>query len=346
MDMSTNLKINLIGPWGSGKTRLLITAGQTILGHGWPVENLIIWTEELVSTIGGHYVNFGPLKIEDEVEPLSFAVWDLGGQNRYTSVRKVYLEETNGILAVIDLCRAHSLEILVNAMLKQEVRTVCEENIPICLVGNKIDLRAEILDKKGELATLIWEHLEKVQDQQELSAEVHVKTGPEKGKREIAIDKAKIGDRTALKAADLEIILFNLLKDNYLGDTFTEMNLKLLSREFWVTMANTVLQETLSYDIPYTVLEKANLDPPLFKEYLKDPEILIPIDWSEEELKQMVQDSLLSMDILNKAANELGAAGYNIRGTLAASATEKTNAMESLTFVFKEGIDYYRSLGK
>ncbi|MFW9994707.1 MAG: GTP-binding protein, partial [Candidatus Odinarchaeota archaeon] len=298
--MSTNLKINLIGPGGSGKTRLLITAGQMILEHGWPVENLIMWSEELVSTIGGNFVNFGPLKIEDESNAHSFAVWDLGGQVRYADVRKVYLEGTHGILAVIDLCRAHSLEILVNAMLKQEVRTVCEEDVPICLVGNKADLRDKILDKKAELASLIWENLKKIQDQKEISAEVQVRIGPKKGKQDIKINKTVIGDRPALKAADFEILLFNLLKKNYSGDSFTEMNLKLLSREFWVTLANTVLQDTLSYDIPYTVLEKANLDPPLFKEYLKEPEILVPLDWSEKELQQMVQDSLLSIDILNK----------------------------------------------
>ncbi|MFW9995793.1 MAG: hypothetical protein ACFFD4_27385, partial [Candidatus Odinarchaeota archaeon] len=44
--------------------------------------------------------------------------------------------------------------------------------------------------------------------------------------------------------------------------------------------------------------------------------------------------------------NELGAAGFNIRGTLAASAVEKSNAIESFTFIFKESIDYLKSRGK
>ncbi|MHA2296269.1 MAG: GTP-binding protein [Candidatus Hodarchaeales archaeon] len=346
--MSTNLKVNLIGPGGTGKTKLLVTAGQMILKHGWPVENMIMWSEEMVSTIGGHFVNFGPLKIDttSDIEAHSFSIWDLAGQIRYADVRKVYLEGTNGILAVVDLSRAQSLEILIEEMLKQEVRAVCEENVPICLVGNKMDLRDEIMDKKRELASLIQDHLDDILSHEEIQENVTIKIGPHKGKQNVKITKLTIGDRSALKAADAELILFNLLKEHYTGNSFTQMNLKLLSRQFWVTMANMFFKDTLTHEAPFEFLEQSNLGAPLFKEYLKNPDILVPLDWSKEEIRQMIQDSLLSMNELNKTANELVTSGFNIRGTLEVSVAQKMNTLESLTFVMNETIDFYKTKEK
>ncbi|KRW99794.1 P-loop containing nucleoside triphosphate hydrolase [Pseudocohnilembus persalinus] len=67
---------------------------------------------------------------------LSF--WDIAGQERYQSISKIFIKDTSGCLVVTDITDRKSLE---NSLKwKEVIEENLNENVPIILVQNKIDL--------------------------------------------------------------------------------------------------------------------------------------------------------------------------------------------------------------
>ena len=68
---------------------------------------------------------------------VSVQIWDLGGQDSFQSLRKLYIEGAQGALAVFDVTSSVSFE-----KLNQWVKDFKAQrpNAPILLIGNKIDL--------------------------------------------------------------------------------------------------------------------------------------------------------------------------------------------------------------
>ena len=117
------LKICLLGDAGVGKTSLVYRF----------IENK--FRENYKSTLG---VNL--LKKDFTLEKyggISAQIWDLGGQESFKSLRKLYLEGANGALIIFDTTKRKTFE-KVNEW-AQSFRE-SRGNRPLLLIGNKIDL--------------------------------------------------------------------------------------------------------------------------------------------------------------------------------------------------------------
>jgi small GTP-binding protein len=125
--MSYILKIVLLGEASVGKTSLVYRF----------IENK--FRENYKSTLG---VNL--LKKDMEIKEygsVSAQIWDLGGQESFKSLRKLYLEGANGALLVYDMTNKKSFEKLGEWV--QSFRDA-RDNAPVILIGNKSDLKKQI----------------------------------------------------------------------------------------------------------------------------------------------------------------------------------------------------------
>ncbi|MFX1302465.1 MAG: Rab family GTPase [Promethearchaeota archaeon] len=121
------IKICLLGEASVGKTSLVYRF----------IENK--FRENYKSTLG---VNL--LKKDLEVSGyggVSAQIWDLGGQESFKSLRKLYLEGANGALLVYDMTKKKTFEKLDEWT--QSFRDA-RYNAPIILIGNKSDLEHQI----------------------------------------------------------------------------------------------------------------------------------------------------------------------------------------------------------
>ncbi|MFW9882123.1 MAG: Rab family GTPase [Candidatus Thorarchaeota archaeon] len=125
--MSYILKIVLLGEANVGKTSLVYRF----------IENK--FRENYKSTLG---VNL--LKKDMSIEGygnVSAQIWDLGGQESFKSLRKLYLEGANGALLVYDMTDKKTFEKLDEWV--QSFRDA-RDDAPIILIGNKSDLKKQI----------------------------------------------------------------------------------------------------------------------------------------------------------------------------------------------------------
>ncbi|MFX0001172.1 MAG: Rab family GTPase [Candidatus Hermodarchaeota archaeon] len=121
------IKICLLGEANVGKTSLVYRF----------IENK--FRENYKSTLG---VNL--LRKDLELKKYGFVsaqIWDLGGQESFKSLRKLYLEGANGALLVYDMTDEKTFE-----KLDEWVQSFREARIdaPIILIGNKSDLESQI----------------------------------------------------------------------------------------------------------------------------------------------------------------------------------------------------------
>lgn len=94
------------------------------------------------STIGAAFLS-QTIKInEDSDEPetvIKFEIWDTAGQERYKSLAPMYYRNANAALVVYDVTQQDSL-IKAQAWVNELKNKVGDEDLVICLVGNKVDL--------------------------------------------------------------------------------------------------------------------------------------------------------------------------------------------------------------
>lgn len=79
---------------------------------------------------------------------VSAQIWDLGGQESFKSLRKLYLEGANGALVIYDMTKQKSFD-----KLNEWVQSFREARPlePILLIGNKSDLKDKIKVGENEL---------------------------------------------------------------------------------------------------------------------------------------------------------------------------------------------------
>ncbi|MFX0043065.1 MAG: Rab family GTPase [Candidatus Hodarchaeota archaeon] len=121
------IKIVLLGEANVGKTSLL---------YRW-IENK--FRENYKSTLGVNLLK-KDMNITGYGE-VSAQIWDLGGQESFKSLRRLYLEGANGALLLYDVTNKESYEKLddwIQSFKKDR------ENEPIILIGNKSDLKDKI----------------------------------------------------------------------------------------------------------------------------------------------------------------------------------------------------------
>ena len=118
-------KICIVGDGGVGKTTILY---QYVDGK---------FIENSQMTIG---INFFVKNIflEEFNTKIILQIWDLGGQEHFTSVRPSFYGGAAGIIYTYDLTRISTFNNLIEW--KSEIRRVLDGNIPCILIGNKLDL--------------------------------------------------------------------------------------------------------------------------------------------------------------------------------------------------------------
>ncbi|MGQ4913729.1 MAG: GTP-binding protein [Candidatus Asgardarchaeia archaeon] len=126
-------KVVLMGDAGVGKTSIR----RNFAGK--------VFRESYIMTIG---VEIALKTFEVKSKNLSygnvtFLIWDLGGQLKFTRVRENYYLGSSGGILVYDITNRTSFENLKNWLDElKKTRGV----IPVILVGNKIDLRSQVSD--------------------------------------------------------------------------------------------------------------------------------------------------------------------------------------------------------
>ena len=74
-------------------------------------------------------------------QEVNLSIWDIAGQPRFMDLRTTFYRGASGALLIFDLTRSESFDELDLWM--TELRTVSWKEIPIILIGNKVDLVAE-----------------------------------------------------------------------------------------------------------------------------------------------------------------------------------------------------------
>lgn len=123
-----SFKILVIGPAAVGKSSLIRRF----------VENKFFLRYKF--TIG---VDFLSKNIEYEKDKKArLIIWDIGGQERFKSLRRSFYDGTNGALAVFDLSRAKTFSKMKEWIF--DMKYLVGETIPVVIIGNKLDLIPEI----------------------------------------------------------------------------------------------------------------------------------------------------------------------------------------------------------
>lgn len=115
-------KISLLGEADVGKTSLILRY----------VKNF--FKEDLKSTIG---TNFMTKEMDIGTTSIELLIFDIGAQKMFSSMRVKYFQGSNAAIAVYDVTSRESLHALPEWIIS--VKDACG-NIPIIIVGNKIDL--------------------------------------------------------------------------------------------------------------------------------------------------------------------------------------------------------------
>lgn len=133
MESKYIVKICLLGEANVGKTSLVYRF----------IENK--FRENYKSTLG---VNL--LKHDTDIEgqgTVSAQIWDLGGQESFKSLRKLYLEGANGALVIFDVTQRKTFEKCVEWI--DSFKEARGEQ-PMILIGNKMDLKGVIKEKEAK----------------------------------------------------------------------------------------------------------------------------------------------------------------------------------------------------
>lgn len=124
-------KILMLGDASVGKTTL---SEHYITG---------VFNSDLRLTVG---VEFFIKTVEIYGKKIKLQIWDMGGEDRFRFLLPTYCLGSSGAIFLYDITRPKSLDS------NQDWISIVKEkngNIPILLVGNKIDLKREILREHG-----------------------------------------------------------------------------------------------------------------------------------------------------------------------------------------------------
>ncbi len=129
---SIKFKITLFGPGNVGKTSLLL---RYIKDY---------FAEDLKKTIGS---NFLIKDVDIDGQKIRLLLWDIGGQAQFHKLRTIYFKGSNGALGVYDVTDSQSL-LKIPGWCSSIKKTV-KRNIPMVLLGNKVDLGRQVSQEEG-----------------------------------------------------------------------------------------------------------------------------------------------------------------------------------------------------
>ena len=94
---------------------------------------------------------------KDEIiddKTIRIKIWDTAGQERYKAITKCFFQRAQGIIIVFDVTNKKSfddLKIWIDSINSQSKLTEDLENMPIIIIGNKIDIPKRVIDKETAL---------------------------------------------------------------------------------------------------------------------------------------------------------------------------------------------------
>jgi small GTP-binding protein len=121
-ETSNTLKYIIAGNSGVGKTSIVSCLTNDV------------FRTEVQPTIG---IDFVIAKLHIHENPITLQIWDTAGQERFQSLTKSYFRVAMAVILVFDLTDRRSFDD-VNKWLT-DVHNLCQPNVMITLVGNKLD---------------------------------------------------------------------------------------------------------------------------------------------------------------------------------------------------------------
>ena len=109
------------------------------------------YNENYIATVGLDFFTKDE-KIDDKT--IRVKIWDTAGQERYKAITKCFFQRAQGIIIVFDVTNKKSfddLKIWIDSIRSQSKLTEDLENMPIIIIGNKIDIPKRVIDKETAL---------------------------------------------------------------------------------------------------------------------------------------------------------------------------------------------------
>uniref|UniRef100_A0A3Q3EMR5 RAS and EF-hand domain containing 2 n=1 Tax=Labrus bergylta TaxID=56723 RepID=A0A3Q3EMR5_9LABR len=123
-------RLVLAGDAGSGKSSFLLRL------------TLNEFRGDIQTTLG---VDFQMKKLLVDGATTNLQIWDTAGQERFRSIARSYFRKAHGVLLLYDVTSESSF-LNVRAWMDQ-IHDSTDEKIPMCVIGNKVDLREQLPEK-------------------------------------------------------------------------------------------------------------------------------------------------------------------------------------------------------
>ena len=130
-------KLVMLGDEAVGKTSLIIQHTEHKFSESY---KMTIGTD-----ISAKLIEVEEKKVKTNVYLI---IWDIGGQEKYRILRESYLRGASGALLIFDLTNKRSFMNILEWV--EEVKKFCGLEIPMILLGNKKDLKAECAVQTAE----------------------------------------------------------------------------------------------------------------------------------------------------------------------------------------------------
>jgi len=125
-DYDMLFKIMCTGDTGVGKSALILRFSDEMFNASY------------ISTIG---VDFKVRSIEHDGKTIKLQIWDTAGQERFRTITAAYYRGSHGIIVTFDVTDEESFNNVKYWL--NEVHVYAMKDIPIILVGNKIDMETK-----------------------------------------------------------------------------------------------------------------------------------------------------------------------------------------------------------
>ncbi|XP_028287987.1 ras and EF-hand domain-containing protein [Parambassis ranga] len=120
-------RLVLAGDAGAGKSSFLLRL------------TLNDFRGDIQTTLG---VDFQMKRMLVDGEKTNLQIWDTAGQERFRSIARSYFRKAHGVLLLYDVTSESSF-LNIRAWVDQ-IQESAEEKIPMCVIGNKVDLREQL----------------------------------------------------------------------------------------------------------------------------------------------------------------------------------------------------------
>jgi Ras-related protein Rab-11A len=119
----------------------IVIIGDSSVGKSNIISRLVKneFSQTTKPTIG---VDFATKTFTFDKEQVKIQLWDTAGQERYHAIVSAYYRGSSGAIIVYDVTNQKSFENIRTIWMKN-LRNVCDENLPLMILGNKNDLEKD-----------------------------------------------------------------------------------------------------------------------------------------------------------------------------------------------------------